>query len=633
MYGFYRVAAAVPKLRVADVTYNVEQILKLIRQAHKEGAAVIVFPELCVTGYTCGDLFHQSTLIDSVSTAISTLCAKTKKLDLAIVLGVPLLSNSHLYNCGLVLQNGELKGAVPKTYLPNYKEFYEKRWFSSGRGLTSSFLRFNDFNVEFGTNLLFSADRYFRFGIELCEDLWAVIPPSSHHALAGATVIVNPSASNELVGKADYRRGLVLNQSARCVAAYVYASAGVMESTTDNVYGGHSIIAENGARVSENDRFQRDNQIIYADVDCQRLAMLRMSETSFGDSPTPDYRLISLNNIRPLKQLNRIIDRHPFVPSDPADRDRHCLEIFEIQAAGVAKRMEHTGAKTAVIGVSGGLDSTLALLVTMDAFDKVGLAHNRIISVTLPGFATSHKTYSNAVKLCCALGTNFREININEACEQHFADIGHDVSTEDVTFENVQARERTQILMDLANKENGLVIGTGDLSEIALGWSTYNGDHMSMYAVNCGVPKTLIRYIVEWVAEHRDPELRKILNDILSTPISPELIPSKKGNDEIEQKTEERIGPYNLHDFFLYHQTKYGASPEKLKFLAGLAFLGDYSEDEIGEWLGVFIERFFSNQFKRNCIPDGPKVGSISLSPRGDWRMPSDASPGAWLGK
>ena len=536
----------------------------------------------------------------------------------------------RLYNAALIFQGGTLLGVVPKSVLPNYKEFYEQRWFTPGRAVHGETVAVAGMTAPFGVDLLFAADDETTLGVEICEDLWTAVPPSSRQAMGGATVLANLSASDELVGKAEYRRALVANQSGRCVAAYVYASAGVHESTTDLVYGGHALIAENGALLAENARFQRQSELLAADVDCQRLAMTRVTETAFGDAPVPPFRRVALAPWRAPTALRRAVDAHPFVPGDPALRDRRCEEIFSIQASGLAKRLAHTRAKVAVVGVSGGLDSTLALLVAVEAAKRLGQDARLVLAVTMPGFGTTERTRGNALKLCRELGVTTREIDVRPACTQHFADIGHDPATHDVTYENVQARERTQLLMDLANKEGGLVVGTGDLSEIALGWSTYNGDHMSMYAVNCGVPKTLIRYVVQWVADHAAAAAQATLRDVLDTPITPELLPHRAG--EIQQKTEEVIGPYELHDFFLYHLVKYGAPPAKLQFLAERAFAGRYDAAVIAQWRTVFLRRFFAMQFKRSCIPDGPKVGTICLSPRGDWRMPSDASASAWLG-
>ncbi len=626
MYGFYRVAAAVPKIKVADVAFNTSNIIEMINEANSNNTAAICFPELSITGYTCADLFFQQTLIEAAECALFEIANKTKNLNIIIIVGTPLYNKNKLYNCAVVIHQGNILGVTPKSFLPNYKEFYEQRWFSVA-----------DFNGEielqnqkypFGTDLLFCINRKFKFAIEICEDLWHIIPPSSQHSIAGATMIFNPSASNEVVGKADYRKGLILNQSARCMGGYIYASAGCDESTTDLVYGGHSIISENGVLISENERFSRQANILYGDIDCEKLYSLRISENSFKYTKNCEYREIKIDEINILEDIERFIDAHPFVPSAFDSRDKRSEEVFNIQTAGLAKRFEHTGAKKAVIGISGGLDSTLALLVVLKTFKLIGKSTKDILTVTMPGFGTTGRTYNNAVSLCKKMDCDLREIDIKKSCLNHFDDIGHNKDILDVTYENVQARMRTQILMNMANKEQGLVIGTGDLSEIALGWSTYNGDHMSMYAVNSSVPKTLIRYIIQWYAE-KEILLKDTLLDIIDTPVSPELLPTdSKG--EIAQKTESILGPYELHDFFLYHTVKYGAKPEKIKYLAKYAFGEKYTNDYINKIFTIFIKRFFSQQFKRSCIPDGPKVGSISLSPRGDWRMPSDASSNIW---
>ena len=638
MFGFYRLGAASPELRVADPAFNCEKIIEAVLSANRHNTVALVFPELAVAGYTCADLFHQPVLLDKSIEAVLKIAADTAKQKIIIIVGAPFAFRNSVYNCAFVLQHGIVKGIVPKTFNPNYREFYEKRWFKSGRNVRNieASVPGLDYKVPFGTDLLFESGRNFKFGIELCEDMWSVIPPSSYQSVAGATVIFNLSASNELVSKAEYRRQLVEQQSARCISAYVYTSAGVHESTTDLVFGGHSMIAENGRITAENERFLRNGSVIYADVDCARLLSSRISESSFADTELPEnmqFRYVQMEKVNAAKDLKyAAIPQHPFVPQNPETRNCRCREIFSIQAAGLAKRFEHTGLQKAVLGISGGLDSTLALLVCAETFKLLKKPVSDIIAVTMPGFGTTGRTYNNAVKMCKLIGADLREISIKAACMQHFKDIGHNPKVHDVTYENVQARERTQILMDIANRERGLVIGTGDLSEIALGWSTYCGDHMSMYAVNCSVPKTLIRYLIHWVADNSHEKLRAVLEDIIDTPVSPELLPNT--NDaEINQLTEELIGPYELHDFFLYHAVKYGAPPDKIKFLAEKAFAGVYSRDAIVKFLKLFFKRFFSQQFKRSCIPDGPKVGTISLSPRGDWRMPSDASVAAWLEK
>lgn len=632
MHGFHRFAAGVPSIRVADVDHNTRRALELIQTANQRSCAALLLPELTLTGYTCADLFNQSTLIEASLAAVSDIVAATRSMSMAVILGNLLPRGNALYNCAWIIHQGSVRGITPKIHIPNHREFYEKRWFKSGRGLGVEEIVVNGERVPFGPNLVFQCADHLAFGVEVCEDLWHVIPPSSHLAIAGATVIFNPSASDELVSKADYRRQLIRQQSARCVAGYVYASAGVHESTTDLVYGGHALVAENGSILVENQRFERENSLVHADVDCQRMTTTRRLETTMPDAELPsDKRFVSvaMGPVNSMDKLERSIDPLPFVPKDEGRRSDRCGEIFSIQASSLAKRLEHTGLRKVVVGVSGGLDSTLALLVAVEAFERLGRNVGDIITVTMPGFGTTDRTKNNAEDLCRQLGTDFRQINISKASLAHFADIGHDPAVHDVTYENVQARERTQVLMDLANKEGGLVLGTGDLSEIALGWSTYNGDHMSMYAVNCGVPKTLIKYLVEWVADHSPKARGKVLKSVIATPITPELLP--KGDDgEVAQKTEELIGPYELHDFFLYHTVKYGASPAKILLLAKTAFKKKYSAKALRGHLDVFVKRFFSQQFKRSCVPDGPKVGTISLSPRGDWRMPSDAVATLW---
>ena len=629
MFGFHRIAAISPVVKVADIRFNTKEILSAIDNAAAESAAVVVFPELALTAYTCADLFQNSTLIEEAEKALLEIAKETKKRDIIVVIGAPLRRSGRLYSSAVVIQNGKFLGVVPKIYLPNYREFYEQRWFASGKG-TSGSVKIGNKRVPFGEHLLFEYDHFFTFGIELCEDLWNITPPSSEHAIAGANILLNLSASNELVAKADYRKQLIKGQSARCVAGYIYASAGCGESTTDVVYSGHLIAAENGAIIAENSRFNRKSSMITADIDCQRMSNIRRSETSFDQNSVCEYRTIQLKKPVDIPNIERSFPHHPFVPANLAERDTRSAEIFNIQKAALAKRVEHTHIKKAVIGISGGLDSTLALLVIEETFKLLGKPMKDIITITMPGFGTTDRTYDNAVQLCKIIGTDLRKIDIQEACLRHFEDIGHDAKVHDVTYENVQARERTQILMDIANREKGIVIGTGDLSEIALGWSTYNADHMSMYSVNCGVPKTLIRYLITWIAEKSKKELSDVLKDIIDTPVSPELLP-KCAKGEIVQKTEEIIGPYELHDFFLYHIVKYGASPEKVLHLAKISFEEKYSINDLKKYLKIFIKRFFANQFKRSCIPDGPKVGTIALSPRGDWRMPSDASPALWL--
>lgn len=627
---FIKVAAACPITRVADVEYNLDNIIKCLDEANKNATKAIVFPELCVTSYSCGDLFMQNTLLEKTALAIEKLVRKSSSLDMLIAVGAPLKFKNTLFNCAYIIFNGRLLGIVPKSYIPNYSEFYEKRWFSEGLGIIDEKIDFKfQENVPFGTNLIFTSGEY-SFGFEVCEDLWVTIPPSSYLSLLGANIIGNLSASNELVSKRDYRKNLISNQSARCMSAYIYSSAGVHESTTDLLFSGHLLISENGTILKENERFQRENEVIYSYIDVFRLNSERLKNISYRDASriVPfDAKIINFNyKDNKIGNFDRYLDKHPFVPSSTKQREERCKEIFSIQAAALAKRMEHTNLKKAVIGISGGLDSTLALLVVVKTFKLLGLDNKNIITITMPGFGTTDRTYNNALTLCRELSCDLREINIVKAALQHFEDIGHDKNIHDVTYENVQARERTQILMDLANKEGGLLIGTGDLSELALGWCTYNGDHMSMYSVNPSIPKTLVRYLVRYVAEKESTkEVSETLLDILDTPVSPELLP-KSDNGEITQKTEDIVGPYELHDFFLYHFIKNGSSKERIKFLAEEAFKNDYSKEEIEKWLDKFIYRFFTQQFKRSALPDGPKVGSISLSPRGDWRMPSDAS-------
>lgn len=628
---FIKVAAACPVTRVGDTDFNKKEILSCIKEANMVNTKVIVFPELCISSYTCGDLFLNNTLLTNSLNAVEYILKETRDIDMLITIGAPLIYHDALYNCGYVLYKGKILGIVPKSYIPNYSEFYEKRWFTEGLNITSKTVDFSfQKNVPFGVNLLFSCDN-FTFGVEICEDLWVTIPPSSYLALMGANIIGNLSASNELVSKADYRRALIKNQSARSICGYIYSSAGVYESSTDLLFSGHLLITENGTTLCENERFQRKNEVIYSIIDLFRLKSERLKNLSFRDSSKVLYKEPEIINFSfddtTILNFDRYIDKHPFVPSNKALRNERCKEIFNIQSSALAKRFEHTKSQKAVVGISGGLDSTLALLVIVKTFKLLNLPMKNIITITMPGFGTTDRTYNNAVTLCKELGCDFREINIVKAALQHFEDIGHDAKIHDVTYENVQARERTQILMDVANKEGGLLIGTGDLSELALGWCTYNGDHMSMYSVNPSIPKTLVRYLVKYVAENEStPIASKTLLDILDTPVSPELLP-KDAEGNIAQKTEDIVGPYELHDFFLYHFIKHGSTKDRLFFLAKEAFKDDYSEEEIKKWLHKFVWRFFTQQFKRSALPDGPKVGSISLSPRGDWRMPSDAAP------
>ena len=705
MFGFYRFAAVSPILKVADTAFNTEEIIKSANIAVSNGAAFVVFPELCITGYTCSDLFHQELLLQNSTRALLKIAESFKDSDAVIAVGLPLRMLGRLYNCAAFVQRGRVVAITPKIHLPNQREFYEKRYFSSGRDLLrgawgasagnaagavmctidgvgevpvtnfftvkgrGTFGLCNNGAVDGcasadGADAANCAGSEVRIGVELCEDLWTPAPPSGELALAGANVIVNLSASDALVGKRDYRRNLVMNQSARCMAAYVYASAGVHESTTDMVFSGHLMVAENGSMIAESKPFSRFTEIVYADVDVERLNMQRLSEGSFQDFDSRSFyaRAASFEGLRPLEKLQyRFVSPMPFVPGSQETRDQSCTEIFNIQCAGLAKRLEASHSKRAVIGLSGGLDSTLALLVVAETFKLLKRPALEILALTMPGFGTTKRTKNNAVELAKLLGVELRTIDIQKACLQHFNDISHDPQKLDVTYENVQARERTQILMDIANSEGGIVIGTGDLSEIALGWSTYNADHMSMYAVNCDIPKTLVRHIVSWYADRANffvenktaaanaavstaagdaadsfaanetaAHLAAVLRDILDTPVSPELLPADN-NGQIAQKTESILGAYEIHDFFLYHFAKYGASPKKLLFLAKYAFAGKFTDEEIEKALAVFVRRFFTQQFKRSCIPDGPKVGTISLSPRADWRMPSDASFGDWI--
>ena len=628
-YGWIKVAAAVPAIKVADVIYNVQQIESLIAQAEGKGVEVMVFPELCLTGYTCQDLFREQLLLDKAEEGLMLLLDFTRKIDVISIVGMPVVINGLLYNCAVVIQHGAILGVVPKTYLPNYGEFYEKRWFASAQELNPSDIYLAGTPVTVSAELLIlTTDDGVKFGIEICEDVWAPIPPSNNLALAGADIIFNLSASDELIGKHRYLCSLLAQQSARTISGYVYASSGFGESTQDVVYGGNAMVFENGHLLADGERFSIQPQIQVAQIDVERLRTERRQNTTFINAQCHSHaRYISAKLTAPRDfELIREVDPHPFIPKD-TDMQQSCEEILNIQVAGLAKRLYHISAQKAVIGISGGLDSTLALLVTVKTFDKLGLDRRGIIGITMPGFGTTDRTYNNALALMKTLGVTIREISIAKAVTQHFEDIDHDPKKHDVTYENSQARERTQILMDVANQVNGIVIGTGDLSELALGWATYNGDHMSMYGVNAGVPKTLIRYLVSYVAGEMATD---ILLDIIDTPISPELIPGDAmGN--IKQKTEDLVGPYELHDFFIYYFLRWGFSPKKIYLLAQKAFDKTYEEATIKKWLTTFCRRFFNQQFKRSCLPDGPKVGSVSLSPRGDWRMPSDASSALWL--
>lgn len=627
MHGFYRIASAVNQTTIANPKQNAKAVIALIKEAHQKEVSVVVFPELTLTGYTASDLFFQQTLYHAQNDALQSILDATRSIETIAVIGVALLDANRLYNCAVVIQNGKILGITPKSYLPNHKEFYEKRQFASGRDIVRSTIGFLNAEVPFGVDLLFSDGKELVLGVEICEDLWAVTPPSNHMASNGANLIVNLSASNELIGKSEYRETLVRGQSATAICAYAYSSSGVGESTTDTVFGGDALICEYGSLLARAERFALESQLISADVDLQKLIWLRLVESSFTDGRRKKVRTIKVDTLPRIRSLERFIDAHPFVPGNPDEKSHRCDEIVHIQAHGLIKRMTHAHITKAVIGISGGLDSTLALLSTHKAFEMMGWDSSDIIAVTMPGFGTTSRTKNNAVKLCEALGVTLKEVDITELSLREFDAIGHDREEHSVTYENVQARARTSILMNMANKEGGLVIGTGDLSEIALGWSTYNGDHMSMYALNAGIPKTLIQYVIDYFT--RNPGIAPILHDILTTPISPELLPHD--SDRITQETESIVGPYELHDFFLYHIIKYGAKPDKVFFLAQKAFGEKYSDDIIKKWLTLFIKRFFTQQFKRSCMPDGPKVGTISLSPRADWRMPSDADMQAWL--
>lgn len=631
--GFIKVAAAVPSVRVADCLYNMAQMIALIGEAVQKKADIVAFPELSVTGYTCGDLFGQKLLLDCAADALQSLVKQTSDLPILCVAGLPWAVNNRLYNVAVVFGQGKIYGMVPKSYLPNYNEFYEMRWFVSGADCPVQQVDFRGELVPFGTDLLFENDALC-FGVEVCEDLWVPIPPSSEMALQRASLLVNISASNEMAGKHDYLRSLIRQQSARTMSAYLYVSAGFGESTTDLVFAGNGIIAENGIILKESDRFSFEPQLTVCDVDVERLDALRRKENTFTRTRKTErqFRTIDVASFpcgdRP---IDRKIDAYPFIPSEGQLMDERCNEIFNIQVNALAQRLLHTHSQTAVVGISGGLDSTLALLVCVKTFDKLKIPRRQILGITMPGFGTTDRTYQNALNLMAALGITTREISIVPACLQHFQDIGLNPDDRGAAYENTQARERTQILMDVANQTNGLVVGTGDLSELALGWATYNGDHMSMYGVNSSIPKTLVRYLVKWVADKNGDDIaRKYLLDIIDTPISPELLPADE-NGQIAQKTEDLVGPYELHDFFLYYFIRFGFRPTKIYRLAVLAFEGIYDSQTIQKWLKIFFRRFFSQQFKRSAMPDGPKVGSVSLSPRGDWRMPSDATVTAWM--
>lgn len=631
--GFIRVGAIVNKLALANPLKNAKVIIKEIKKAETLGVSIVTTPELSFTGYTCGDLFLQEQLLDDSIKALEQVLNETKDIDITSILGMPLRHDNQLFNCAVVITKGKILGVIPKTYIPNYQEFYEARWFSSSKELITEEIEILGQLVPITTNILFQ-DKTLKeatFGIEICEDLWTVNPPSNNHALAGATMIFNLSSSNELIGKQEYRKNLVSSQSARTISAYIYASSGVMESTSDILFGGASMIYENGSILAENKRFELESNIITADIDVLKLANDRIKNRSFmKNTNLEEYKIIKLDIKDNIKELNREYKEYPFVPSNELERNKRCEEIIEIQSTALARRLIQVGNPKCVIGMSGGLDSTLAFLVIVKAYEKLKRNPKDIIGITMPGFGTTDRTYQNSIDLVKEYGGTLKEISIKDAALLHMKDIGLPETDRSVTYENIQARERTQILMDVANMENGLVIGTGDLSELALGWCTYNGDHMSMYAVNTSIPKTLVRYLVAWVKDTTDGKKKEVLQDILDTPISPELLPPDEAGN-ILQKTESSIGPYVLHDFYLYHFLRYGATPKKIYTLAKHTFKNSFSKEEIKKWLKVFIRRFFTQQFKRNCIPDGVKVGSISLSPRGDLRMPSDANYETWI--
>lgn len=629
-YGFIKVAAATPKIKVADVDYNTELICNQIDEAAKNGAKVLVFPELCLTGYTCSDLFWQSLMLEKVKEKTIEIARYSKDYDMLIMIGIPYEHNGKLYNVGVVLHKGKILGMITKKHLPNYSEFYEARHFTKGFEKVVT-VDFAGQKVPMGMNILFKCENRpdMVIGVEICEDLWVPNPPSIRHTMAGATIIANLSASDEVTGKSIYRRDLVAGQSARLICGYIYADAGEGESSTDLVYSAHNMIAENGRMLAEAKRFI--NQTVYGDIDLDRIKNERRKMTTYDSKDEEDYTVVTFEMNMDNNELSTKINNMPFVPGDIAKRNERCEEILTIQAMGLKKRLEHTNAKSAVIGISGGLDSTLALLVTVRAFDMLGRDRKGIVAVTMPGFGTTDRTYDNALKMIEKLGTTFIEINISDAANEHFKAIGHDSSIHDVTYENVQARQRTLYLMNLANQYNGFVVGTGDLSELALGWATYNGDHMSMYGVNASIPKTLVRHLVRYYADTcEDIELNKVLMDVLDTPVSPELLPPQD-NGEIAQKTEDLVGPYELHDFFMYYMLRLGYTPKKIYYLARNAFEGIYDDEIILKWLKTFYRRFFAQQFKRSCLPDGPKVGTVAVSPRGDLRMPSDACATIWL--
>ena len=627
--GFVKVAAVTPDIRVADVEFNKEQICRKMDEAAASGAKIIVFPELCVTGYTCSDLFTQDVLLDHAREVLTEIAAHTRDMDALVFVGAPLAVDGELYNVAAAMNHGKILGLTTKTFLPNYGEFYEMRQFREGPEKARE-IEFDGEMVPFGPKILFAAKQmeHLIVAAEICEDVWSPVPPSIEAVREGATVIVNCSASDETIGKATYRESLIEGQSARLIAGYIYSNAGEGESTTDLVFGGHNLIAENGTILAESKRFE--NGIIYSEIDVNRLMSERRKNTTFKTAKERTLIRVPFDIEITETELTRVFPSRPFVPSENREREKRCEEILTIQAMGLKKRLEHTHAKCAVVGISGGLDSTLALLVTAKAFDALGLDRKHIISVTMPCFGTTDRTYNNACKMSLSLGAELREVPIAAAVMQHFKDIGHDPEDHSVTYENSQARERTQVIMDIANANGGMVIGTGDMSELALGWATYNGDHMSMYGVNASVPKTLVRHLVQYYADTTDDkELQEVLYDVLDTPVSPELLPPKDG--KIAHKTEDLVGPYELHDFFLYYFLRFGYAPSKIYRIAKYSFAGEYDDETIYKWLRTFCWRFFAQQFKRSCLPDGPKVGTVALSPRGDWRMPSDACVASWM--
>lgn len=627
-YGYVRCAAASLKMEVANPRWNEQEMEHVIAEAVSNGVAILVLPECAMTGYTCADLFFQKTLLEETEHQIAKLKKFLEGKEIIVAVGAPIQIENKLYNMGIVLQNGHILGMVPKTYLPNYNEFYEQRWFASSTDLKETEIEFLGEIVPVGKDLLFGNQNTY-FALEICEDLWSVTPPSDTYALNGATILLNLSASNETIGKKEYRENLIKMHSAKQISAYVYASSGPLESTTDILFSGATLIYENGSKLAEGKRFQFDNTLTIGDVDVEKLLHDRMKNTSFHTNQLEPVRKIHCSIPATNQPIRRTYAKYPFVPSNPNKRNERADEILTIQSCALARRLKHTGSKKCILGVSGGLDSTLAYLVILRAFDILKIAPQNLIAVTMPGFGTTDRTYQNAKELIRKTGATLREVSIKDACILHYKDIGHDAGNHDVTYENAQARERTQILMDIANQESGLVIGTGDLSELALGWCTYNGDHMSMYAVNTSIPKTLVRYLVEYEMQNNET-LHDVLKSILDTPISPELLPPSK-DGKILQKTESKIGPYMLHDFFLYHFLRNGFSTKKIFYLAKETFKDDYEEEELRKWLTVFMKRFFSQQFKRSCLPDGVKVGSVSLSPRGDLRMPSDATSKIWI--